>query len=57
MGEMGCWGKKGCLVRKAVFGGIKGCLGYIYIFFSTKVPGKDKAGPACPGESRSTNTT
>ena len=33
---------------KAVFG--------IY-FFSTKVPGRDKAGPACPGESRLTNAT
>ena len=53
--KRGVWAKSGVWGRKEVFGGVKGCLGYI--FFSTKVPGRDKAGPACPGESRLTNTT
>ena len=49
--KSGVWG------RKAVFGGgVKACLGYIY-FLLTKVPGRDKAGPACPGESSLTKTT
>ena len=47
--QKGIWGQKG------EFGGRKGVFG-IY-FFSTKVPGRDKAGPACPGESRLTNAT
>ena len=48
--QKGVWG------RKAVFGGVKVCLGYIY-FLLTNVPGRDKAGPACPGDSGLTKTT
>ena len=46
----GVWGEKGCLVAKSGIWGRKRVFG-IYIFFSTKVPGRDKACPACPGES------
>ena len=54
-GERGVWGEKGCLVAKSGVWGRKGVFG-IYIFFIKSSLG-DKAGPACPGESRLTNTT
>ena len=53
--KRGVWGEKGCLVAKSGIWGRKGVFGiYIYIFFNKS---RDKAGPACPGESRLTNTT